>query len=71
MLLEHMMSEQMSNSSEGFFAEMRGCAKCILPETFLGIRFDEKGVCNYCLSYEPVKVHGEAELVKVLDKRVR
>jgi len=68
MLLEHMMSEQMSNSSEGFFAEMRRCTKCILPETFPGIRFDEKGVCNYCLSYEPVKVHGEAELVKVLGK---
>jgi hypothetical protein len=68
MLLEHMMSEQMSNSSEGFFAEMRRCAKCILPETFPGIEFDENGVCNYCLSYEPVKVHGEAELVKVLDK---
>jgi hypothetical protein len=68
MLLEHMMSEQMSNSSEGFFAEMRRCTKCILPETFPGISFDDDGVCNYCLSYEPVKVHGEAELVKVLDK---
>jgi len=25
------------------------CQKCILPETFPGIKFDENGVCKYCL----------------------
>jgi tRNA(Ile)-lysidine synthase TilS/MesJ len=24
------------------------CTKCILPDTFPGIKFDGKGVCNYC-----------------------
>lgn len=24
------------------------CKKCVLPNTFPGIRFDEKGVCNFC-----------------------
>jgi hypothetical protein len=24
------------------------CTKCILPSTYPGIRFDEKGVCSYC-----------------------
>ena len=27
---------------------MNCCAKCVLPETFPGISFDESGVCNYC-----------------------
>ncbi len=25
------------------------CQKCILPETFPGISFNEEGICNYCL----------------------
>ena len=27
---------------------MKHCSRCVLPETFPGISFDEKGVCNYC-----------------------
>jgi len=27
---------------------MNCCAKCVLPDTFPGITFDESGVCNYC-----------------------
>ncbi|HPI91976.1 MAG TPA: hypothetical protein PLT09_06905 [Deltaproteobacteria bacterium] len=27
---------------------MNYCTKCVLPETFPGIGFDEDGVCNYC-----------------------
>ena len=27
---------------------MRRCTRCILPETFPGIQFDEDGVCQYC-----------------------
>ena len=27
---------------------MRRCARCILPETFPGIRFDSEGICQYC-----------------------
>lgn len=47
---------------------MKRCTKCILPDTFPGIELDENGACNYCLDYEPVKVYGEEELAKVLDK---
>jgi hypothetical protein len=28
--------------------EMKLCTRCVLPETFPGIKFDEEGVCNYC-----------------------
>ncbi len=30
---------------------MKRCTRCILPETFPGIKFDEAGVCNYCLAF--------------------
>jgi hypothetical protein len=32
-------------------AGLRRCAKCILPETFPFIEFDEQGICNYCANY--------------------
>lgn len=32
---------------------LRRCTKCILPETMPYIRFDNAGVCNYCLHYNP------------------
>ena len=33
---------------------MEFCSKCVLPESFPGIQFDEDGVCNYCLhSHHP------------------
>jgi hypothetical protein len=55
-------------NEEEHFTNMRRCTKCILPETFPGIEFNETGVCNYCLNYEPIKVYGEKELEKVLSK---
>jgi asparagine synthetase B (glutamine-hydrolysing) len=30
---------------------LRRCAKCVLPETFPFIQYDEQGVCNYCRHY--------------------
>ena len=27
---------------------MKRCTRCVLPETFPGIQFDEEGVCQYC-----------------------
>ncbi len=27
---------------------MKFCSRCVLPDTFPGISFDEEGVCNYC-----------------------
>jgi tRNA(Ile)-lysidine synthase TilS/MesJ len=28
------------------------CTKCVLPETFPGITFDEQGVCNFCRAFK-------------------
>lgn len=30
---------------------LRRCTRCVLPETFPFISFDEQGVCNYCHGY--------------------
>jgi endogenous inhibitor of DNA gyrase (YacG/DUF329 family) len=30
---------------------MKVCKKCVLPETYPGIQFDDEGVCNVCRSY--------------------
>ncbi len=48
---------------------MTRCTKCILPDSFPGIAFDENGVCNYCRGH--VKAHlfdREEELSKILDE---
>ena len=31
---------------------MKICNRCVLPETFPGISFDEKGICNICNHYD-------------------
>ncbi len=28
------------------------CANCVIPENFPGIKFNDEGVCNHCLSFE-------------------
>jgi glucosamine--fructose-6-phosphate aminotransferase (isomerizing) len=31
--------------------KLKRCTKCVLPETFPYINFDNDGICNYCLNY--------------------
>jgi len=46
---------------------MKYCQKCILPETYPGITFNEEGICNYCLEYKPeINVKGQESLVQVI-----
>lgn len=56
------------DSIKEYFTNVKRCTKCILPETFPSIIFDEEGVCNYCHSHEPITVLGEQELKKTLLK---
>jgi hypothetical protein len=48
------------------FSNIKRCAKCILPSTMPGIKFDKEGVCNYCNSYIKQKLLGEDSLLKIL-----
>ena len=47
---------------------LRRCSKCLLPETFPFIEYDEQGVCNYCKNYtiknNPKPIEELFELVK-------
>ena len=31
---------------------MKRCTRCVMPETWDGITFDEEGVCSLCREYE-------------------
>lgn len=42
---------------------MKICTKCVLPETFPGITFNDKGICNYCLNHKEIKKLGEEKRV--------
>jgi len=37
---------------------LRRCTRCVLPETFPFLEFDEQGVCNYCRNHTPMHVKG-------------
>ena len=43
------------------------CTKCVLPSSTPGIEFGTNGVCIYCNTYVPMKVHGEEKLRESLD----
>ena len=61
---------------EKVFGDLRRCRRCLLPETFPGIDFDEDGVCNYCRDYKKVQVdaavdeYRERLLPKILKGKV-
>jgi hypothetical protein len=44
------------------------CASCILPDSFPGITFNGKGICNFCSSHEVVIPSGKKRLVDILDE---
>jgi glutamine---fructose-6-phosphate transaminase (isomerizing) len=63
-----------SISNNDFFIEkvnnevsrLRRCTRCILPETFPFIQFDEQGVCNICRSHTPLIWKGRDALEEAL-----
>jgi hypothetical protein len=46
--------------------EINRCTRCILPDTFPGITFDHKGVCNFCSDHQIISALGEAKLLDEL-----
>ncbi|MBD5491008.1 MAG: hypothetical protein HDR16_02460 [Lachnospiraceae bacterium] len=49
---------------------MRRCTRCLLPETFPGISFDEEGVCSVCRSYKKIEYKGQEKLLQEIKKNV-
>ncbi len=47
---------------------LKRCTKCILPETFPYIEFDETGVCNYCNHYRKLSFKGAEQFKELCDR---
>ncbi len=49
--------------------QLQRCTKCILPSTMPFIKYDEKGVCNYCKNYKNKSFkYNFTEANKIFDK---
>lgn len=46
---------------------LRRCSKCILPETYPFIDFDEHGVCRYCRTWKKIQPKGEQALFDAVE----
>lgn len=47
------------------------CTRCILPETFPLIEFDQSGTCNYCRNFDPVRYEGRDALERTVARHRR
>lgn len=47
---------------------MKLCKKCILPEGYPDISFDDDGICNYCCEYTPIEYFGKKKLEKIISR---
>jgi len=47
---KHEQSKLLENNISAI-QKLRRCTKCVLPETFPFIEYDDQGVCNYCNNY--------------------
>lgn len=47
---KHLLDLLESNTAQ--IKKLKRCNKCLLPETFPFIEYDESGVCNYCNNYQ-------------------
>ncbi|HEY0986222.1 MAG TPA: hypothetical protein VGD80_04185 [Kofleriaceae bacterium] len=46
---------------------LRRCTRCILPETYPFIGFDEHGVCRYCRNWKQIRPRGERALFDAVE----
>lgn len=63
------VEEKMLENNWEKIKNLRRCSKCLLPETFPFINFDNQGVCNYCLNYvSGLHDNKENELKEIVEK---
>ncbi|MBA3461277.1 MAG: hypothetical protein H0T46_15045 [Deltaproteobacteria bacterium] len=46
---------------------LKRCTKCILPETYPYMDFDEQGVCRYCRNWKTIRPKGEQALFDAIE----
>ncbi|OFX56505.1 MAG: hypothetical protein A2046_14175 [Bacteroidetes bacterium GWA2_30_7] len=49
-------------------SKLKRCTKCLLPESFPYIYFNEKGICNYCSSHQSIILLGVDKLKELINK---
>ena len=59
--------EKEINKRTNSISKLKRCSKCVLPETFPFISFDNIGVCNYCNNYTKLIFKGKNEFSKLLN----
>ena len=55
------------NTAKEKVDSLQRCTRCVLPETFPFITFDEDGVCNFCHNYHKKEPLGMDALEEFLD----
>ena len=48
-------------------ADIKRCTKCVLPENYPNITFNDQGICSVCLNFKTTKVLGEDKLRKIIE----
>lgn len=46
---------------------LRRCTRCILPETYPFVDFDQQGVCSWCRGWRTIQVKGEEALLRAVE----
>jgi glucosamine--fructose-6-phosphate aminotransferase (isomerizing) len=46
---------------------LKRCTKCILPETYPYVDFDEHGVCRFCRTWKKIEPKGEQALIDAVE----
>lgn len=47
--------------------DLQRCARCILPESYPFVDFDEHGVCHYCRTWKKITPKGEEALLRAVE----
>jgi glucosamine--fructose-6-phosphate aminotransferase (isomerizing) len=42
---------------------LQRCTKCVLPQTYPYVAFDDRGVCHYCRTWKSIRPKGEQALI--------
>ena len=63
--------ERLMQFDQASIQHIKRCTRCLLPETFPFISFDEKGVCQICRQHQPLELRGVDALQKIADKARR
>ncbi len=66
-LLDSSVLEQYLDINEKAISALKRCKRCLLPETFPYIVFDDEGVCHFCTRHSKRVLKGEKALSELVD----